>query len=196
MALTGAVLPGVTGADDIPPTLTPVRTPSSALRDGNAVFLANLLAHDKITSLIRHRLSIPTKGFTVSDPAILSPSTPPLAANGNPVARPKTMRRPAHFSHSEHPLAPATVNLALVAPTATPQRVGTDKTAPTTRPWQDDGRFAVILLALVIAVNVVVIAWLGAVHPPAPVVVEHHEVEKNPAVHLLDSTADNASTEQ
>lgn len=75
------------------------------------------------------------------------------------------MRRPAQFSS---PSASPTNNnttpdLRLDAAQAAPQPLG----APLPRPWQDDPRFAIALLAIVIIVNVALSLWLSP-STPAP----------------------------
>lgn len=49
-----------------------------------------------------------------------------------------------------------------------PHMAAASGTEPAARHWQDDGRFAVALLVIVIAVNLLVTAWLGSMQPDAP----------------------------
>ncbi len=70
------------------------------------------------------------------------------------------MRRPAQFSGA----APLEPSLAVL-----PSAPATAKTIPA-RGWQDDGKFAVTLLALVIFVNLLLTFWLTAI-TPKPVIV-------------------------
>ncbi len=87
--------------------------------------------------------------------ALKAPSVAAPPADG--VARPKVMRRPAHFSDA----APATN----VQPFSAPELIAREKPAPVSKSWQDDGRFAVALLAIVILTNLAVMAWLNHIGP-------------------------------
>ncbi len=70
------------------------------------------------------------------------------------------MRRPAQFSTTQaeiisHSLPRHQPHIAAEAPPIT-------SPAPE-RPWQDDGRFAITLLILVIAINLVLSTWLTGI---------------------------------
>jgi hypothetical protein len=128
--------------------------------------------------------SIHWKDTAVSDRATAY-SIPPQSASastGNELAvRPKVLRRPAHFS--ARPLIEApTPALIPLQHTYTEQKL-----TPAFRAWQDDGKFAITLLALVIVVNLVVSAWLSAISP-SPAAVKSTLIDTTPAtVHVLDS---------
>lgn len=101
----------------------------------------------------------------------LAVATPPAAADESaprvalaPQVKPKILRRPAQFSSpASAPLASNTPDLRIDTSQAMPQQT----TANTPRPWQDDPRFAIALLTIVIAVNVALSFWL-APSTPAP----------------------------
>ena len=93
----------------------------------------------------------------------------PETAPSEPIARPKVMRRPPQFSSpTSATRQPATIlaDQHLDAP-ALDAAMPTTPASSITRPWQDDGRFAVALLAIVITVNVMVGMWLVAITKPA-----------------------------
>lgn len=79
-----------------------------------------------------------------------------------PQVKPKILRRPAQFSS---PAAPshdrATPDLRL--DTAAPAAPLT--TSPLPRPWQDDPRFAIALLTIIIVVNLALSLWLSPGSP-------------------------------
>lgn len=87
-------------------------------------------------------------------------------------ARPKVMRRPAHFS-APQPEAPVTqptramplrqqlADELLIKDIALPPVAAT---APA-RHWQDDARFGVVLLATVLMVNLILSLWLPHLKP-------------------------------
>ena len=86
------------------------------------------------------------------------PSTLPLAESVNPsvapassadmISRPKIMRRPATFSAAAHN-NPLPFELLKISPVV-------EHVASThLRPWQDDGRFGMTLLAIVVVINLV-----------------------------------------
>lgn len=115
--------------------------------------------------------------------------TPPLpvpqAADGS--VRPKVMRRPAQFASKALPAQPLP---ALLTQTDAAEPT---KTALHTRAWQDDGRFAITLLAIVILINVVVSAWLSAIAPTATPTAAIPLISSAPdelkIVHILDDAA-------
>jgi len=89
----------------------------------------------------------------------------PNAATADGQARPKIMRRPAQFSTTNaeiiphgilHPMPNITAEAPLL-PNPTPERS-----------WQDDGRFALTLLAIVISINLALSAWLSGITPTNP----------------------------
>ena len=94
-----------------------------------------------------------------SEPTLVS------SAPAEAPARPKVLRRPAQFSSS----ATSNVITPIVVPPTTKLDDMPDVTPVAPRPaWQDDGRFAVMLLAIIILMNVVVVSWLGLITPAAP----------------------------
>lgn len=100
------------------------------------------------------------------------------------VVRPKILRRPAQFS-GEIPAGKVLTALRLAAP------MPIVAATPASKPWQDDGRFAVALLTIIILMNVLVTLWLAHITrqqtsntTPAP----HHTVTSG-SVHVLDDLA-------
>lgn len=89
----------------------------------------------------------------------------PIAANENHApssstelaVRPKVLRRPAHFSGT-NPLheiiSPEPVSIPLFPP----------KAEFSTTSWQDDGRFGLVLLAIVAIINISLMLWLPHMH--------------------------------
>ena len=86
------------------------------------------------------------------------PSTLPLAESVNPsvtpsttadtISRPKIMRRPATFSSTAHS-NPLPFELLKISPIV--EHVASSHL----RPWQDDGRFGMTLLVIVVVINLV-----------------------------------------
>ena len=117
--------------------------------------------------------------------------TPTAHPSGGELAvRPKVLRRPAHFG-ARNPVieSPAPILIPLQI-----EEAPTEKAAPAFRAWQDDGKFAITLLAFVIVINLVVSAWLSAISPakPAPAsasTATTHAPAANAAIHVLDSNA-------
>lgn len=111
-------------------------------------------------------------------------SIPPQSVSpsvGNELAvRPKVLRRPAHFSAQSLIETPEPVLVPLQYTHDEP------KHSPTLRAWQDDGKFAITLLALVIVVNLIVSAWLSAISPISATT-KPTLIDTAPAgVHILD----------
>ena len=71
-----------------------------------------------------------------------------------PKMRPKTLKRPAQFSVPPPPLLPLPIAKDLSEPLPA--------LAPASLAWQDDGRFAVPLLAIILVLNIAVGYWLAA----------------------------------
>lgn len=91
--------------------------------------------------------------------------SPASAAEGQ--ARPKVMRRPAALA-APTPTHSAQI-IAADFPSLTHESTAS-RHAPlpvTARAWQDDGRFAMLLLALVVLLNLAIIGWLGLITPKA-----------------------------
>lgn len=102
----------------------------------------------------------------------IAPPTPSASRETEPQARPKVMRRPAQFgmraTTQSLPLAAqADTHLDAMA-AAAPSAQAPNAAQAAARNWPDDGRFAVALLAIVIAVNLLVTAWLQTMAPTAP----------------------------
>jgi hypothetical protein len=103
--------------------------------------------------------------MTMHSRPTLAVSTPPAAADeapsrviAAPPVKPKVLRRPAQFSApTSHAPTPETTNLRTDALTKPEQPAS----QALTRPWQDDGRFAISLLAIVIVVNIALSLWLS-----------------------------------
>lgn len=109
-----------------------------------------------------------------------STGTPPA---GNELAvRPKVLRRPAHFGAK--PIeSPVPVLLPLQSSEFNEQPLASTPA----RAWQDDGKFAITLLGLVILVNIIVSAWLSAISPAKPThATDAAPTAENP-VHVLDT---------
>jgi hypothetical protein len=125
--------------------------------------------------------------LTVSERAAaynLPPQATTPTAGTELAVRPKVLRRPAHFNAKANPIAsPAPV---LVPMQSVPQAM--EKSAPAFRAWQDDGKFAITLLALVILVNVIVSTWLAAITPEKPVAASAISTPAAEPVQTLDST--------
>lgn len=75
-------------------------------------------------------------------------------------ARPKVMRRPAQFSKAAPPAMADTPHLPIpVAPEPPAPR------AMRSHPWQEDGRFGLALVAILLAVNLALMLWLPHLVP-------------------------------
>ena len=119
---------------------------------------------------------------------VLPPATP-SAAGGELMVRPKVLRRPAHFGARSTIESPTPILIPLQQ-----EQHPAEKPEPAFRAWQDDGKFAITLLAFIIVVNVVVSAWLSAISPVKPVSAQAsattaHAPAANAAVHVLDTSA-------
>ncbi len=100
----------------------------------------------------------------------------PDSTPSEPLVRPKVMRRPAHFSattvaKTPAPSAPAPArprdtaseNENLAASPAAPAA----STSPAQKPWQDDIRFGIALLSILVLVNFALIMWLPHMRTPS-----------------------------
>jgi hypothetical protein len=118
-------------------------------------------------------------------PFVFHPALPQVSEGS---VRPKVMRRPAQFASRAITPQPLPALLTQVdAPTNT-------KTVLHTRAWQDDGRFAMTLLAIIIVINVAVSAWLSAMTPlsltpPASIPLISSPPSELKIVHILDDAA-------
>ncbi|MDX2095700.1 MAG: hypothetical protein SFW64_07175 [Alphaproteobacteria bacterium] len=123
---------------------------------------------------------------------------PPTPGAAEPSVRPKVLRRPAQFARSA--AAPTDIRLderrSKAVPAAAPPPT---PVAPALPQWQDDGHFAIALLAIIIAVNVAVSLWLApgsAQAPDAAAPVALPAAGAAPAVHVLDALADDPSVRE
>jgi len=107
------------------------------------------------------------RGLAENLPTFTSTSQEPATP-----ARPKVMRRPAHFSD----IRPApSVAPAIVLPAATTIDENENLSAsaplpaavalPPSKPWQDDVRFGIAMLTIVVLVNVALMLWLPNMRP-------------------------------
>lgn len=150
----------------------------------------------------------------MGEPAASNISVHPASAGSHTpeaLARPKVMRRPAHFAHAPV-TAPQATTIISDFPSLTSDGSPQAGTAATARAWQDDGRFAIVLLAVVVFTNLAMIAWLGHIRPTAqkgPHIVQDTRMENGtppsgpsnvaiytddaaapaPEIHLLDGKA-------
>ena len=120
---------------------------------------------------------------------------PHVPQTGDAGVRPKVMRRPAQFANKAITTQPL--------PTLLTQADGADNTKaiPHARAWQDDGRFAITLLAIVIIINIAVSAWLSALDPaPISPTTSIPLISSAPSelkiVHILDDDAATDSSNQ
>ncbi len=105
------------------------------------------------------------------------------------------MRRPAQFSGSG--TTPFLPMIAAATVTTIPLDAPVSEKTPASRPWQEDGKFAVALLGVVILINLAVILWLSAI-APTPVtprlVTKQTEQTGEANVHELGENASAASS--
>lgn len=87
---------------------------------------------------------------------VLSQTTATHASSS--VARPKIMRRPAQFSQAAGEIILSDISLKAPSPTVADTA---SINPPASRTWQEDGRFAITLLAIVIGINLILSAWLS-----------------------------------
>jgi hypothetical protein len=100
--------------------------------------------------------------------------SPEAAASSQPLrdARPKVMRRPAQFSSSR---SPAISPNAPVTRAINPQDTRIESApspqlsppAPAAKLWQDDARFGIAMLTIVVLVNLALILWLPHMRTPS-----------------------------
>lgn len=91
-------------------------------------------------------------------PALKTP--PPDERESPAAARPKIMRRPAHFS------GPPTQDTPTPPPT-TPAKAASAPITVGMRPWQEDGRFGLALVVILLMVNLGLMLWLPRLQPRA-----------------------------
>ncbi len=95
-----------------------------------------------------------------STSSVLAESASSAAASsgaGEITNRPKVMRRPATFSAPSHQ-GPLPFEMLKIPPVV--EHVAT----PQYRPWQDDGRFGIALLAIVVIINVLLAVAIPSPH--------------------------------
>ena len=122
----------------------------------------------------------------------IAPQATAPAPGAELAVRPKVLRRPAHFNAKAAPLAGPGESAApvLVSLPFQPVLPQPEKPVPAFRAWQDDGKFAITLLALVILVNLAVSAWLAAISPDKAIAPTAPVASvAAPAVHVLDTSA-------
>ena len=96
-------------------------------------------------------------------PKLVSDNTP--SAETEPLARPKVMRRPTHFSNAPSapsipiPKLPTEVEASAPLPAAS---------LPVRMAWQDDARFGLVMLVIVVLVNIGIMLWLPHIHTVLP----------------------------
>ena len=105
--------------------------------------------------------------------------------------RPKVLRRPSHFGVQSTIAAPMPTFVPVLTHPATEANA-----EPVSRAWQDDGRFAAALLAIIIVVNLILSTWLSAISPtpPAPVTIKQNASD-TPVI-AAPSTADSVLPER
>lgn len=107
-----------------------------------------------------------------------APIRPMLTQSADAQARPKIMRRPAQFSNTGAQIIPH--SLPLNMPNITTDMAPSTPIPQPPRAWQDDGRFAITLLALVIGINLLVSAWLSTITPEKSVALLEANTPKKP----------------
>lgn len=105
---------------------------------------------------------------------------PPTAPAGSPPAKPKVLKRPAQFSRTSAPMPQPSTNLDETADERrAAERRSTDRRAGAkaltirlpSLPWQEDGRFGMILILTIAAINVVLA--LALTRQQAPTMLQH-----------------------
>ncbi len=108
------------------------------------------------------------------------PTLTSTSSAADSVVRPKIMRRPAQFSHAEPIVIVQSPSLN------TPPEKADIATSIPSKPWQDDGRFAIALVLLLVAVNLLVILWLTPAAPPPAMVHSQTPEAGIPGVTILN----------
>lgn len=93
------------------------------------------------------------------DPANLAPA--------EASARPKVLRRPAHFSQKPGLTLPAVEETPKITPLANAPRLPV-LAAPAALPWQEDGRFGAWMLAILVLGNLALAVLLAHLLPAEP----------------------------
>ena len=100
------------------------------------------------------------------------------------------MRRPAQFSQDASAGMPLLSKERLLA-TPTADSPGAPLPSVTLAPlWQDDGRFAVALLAIIITVNVVVSVWLSMIATTPGTPASLPTTQSTPSTSTIDTPED------
>jgi hypothetical protein len=105
------------------------------------------------------------------------PNLSSTSAAGEAAARPKIMRRPPQFSSPTNVIInqePALNLPSLTQPEVVPL------------PWQDDGRFAIALVFLLVVINVLAVAWLVPSTPVAKSTFTTTQKAATPVVTILN----------
>jgi hypothetical protein len=87
-----------------------------------------------------------------------NPQSSPYAPNAEEtphMARPKLLRRPPQFSEIPEKLPAPTESAFQLQTVPAPA-----ESLPAAHPWQDDARFGMVMLVVVIVVNLALMAWL------------------------------------
>ncbi len=116
-------------------------------------------------------------------------------------ARPKVMRRPAQFTDMR-PAPSVAPSIVMPAPsaidenedlsqhtTAAPATAAT--AASTNKPWQDDVRFGIAMLTIVVLVNIALMLWLPNMRP---VTIPAADVEKETTAGAVTTPPDHSLT--
>ncbi|MFM9889685.1 MAG: hypothetical protein ACKVOE_03435 [Rickettsiales bacterium] len=91
---------------------------------------------------------------------MLAPQQKTTPDDDQAAVRPKVMRRPAQFSQPTPPVV-AETQLAALPVVSEPSLAR----LPRTYPWQDDGRFGLALVAILVVVNLALLLWLPHLLP-------------------------------
>jgi hypothetical protein len=96
-------------------------------------------------------------------------SDPKIAADHEPAARPKVMRRPAHFS--QRATVDPVAEIPTTPPAATPPVIRLPviaNHAPARLAWQEDGKFGFWLIVLIALANLALAVGLPGERAPLP----------------------------
>ena len=123
---------------------------------------------------------------------------PPTAPHEEASAKPKVLRRPAQFSRKAAlPVEPAAPHLADIPVPAMAPR--SHAATPATPHWQEDGRFGMTMVAVVLVVNVLLSLLLPLVNPhvrlEAPATMRLNNNAAMPATHRNPQQAVRVYTE-
>jgi hypothetical protein len=110
--------------------------------------------------------------------------------------RPKVMRRPATFSSVQGQPSMPTIHLPPATPLAETENENLALSVPPlalsvsapTKLWQDDLRFGVAMLTILVLVNLALIAWLPHLRRGEPLPVRTEFTYTTPAAHVTQQT--------